>query len=166
MTPGAIVAAAGAFAALALCAFLLRWWAAVRRLPAYDRPAITWTPWFRPAGLAVLAALGLAGLAAAAWASRGVAAAWVLSAAAGAGAAAWRRSPARRRAGLVRRIGAWERARPGEDPVARRQGFVLALHPEWGRDFSAQLAADCPDAASLARWIVRVEDQARVRPRR
>lgn len=165
MRAGPILAAAAAFAALAACAFLLRWWAGVRRLPAYDRPAATWTRWFRPAGVAVLVALALGGLAAAVRAGPWVGAAWIASAAAGAAAAAWRRAPARRRALLARRIDAWERAHPGEDPVARRQGFVIALHPEWGREFSAQLAVDCPDATSLARWIVRVEDRALVRRR-
>lgn len=156
-----------ASAALAAAAVgLLSWWARISRLPAYDRPAVTWQPRFRPVFAAACVVLCAASCAAAIVAHPAAGLLWSAGGIVALGAVVVRRSESVRarvvRARFVRHAG---RAPADADPLAVRAEFVRALHPEWGPDLAGQIAADCADADALGRWIARVERHALVRRR-
>lgn len=161
MSTGPYWFALAAFGSLLVAEGLRAWWRKTRMRPTFDQPAWTWNRWFRPAGAAGLvliygAALTLAGLAHPGWA---------LALAAAALAAELFRSrlhsPTRRREQLERRFEHFTNDHPDLAPPACRQAFLLEIHPEWGRELCAQIAADCPEPRSLAGWTQRLEEQAR-----
>jgi hypothetical protein len=167
MFPLRILAGLAGAGLLAGAALLFAWWERIRRLATYDRPPITWQRWFRPAfvtggGFAAAAGSVLLGLAAAHPLGAALPAAALLV-----GYALHRvRSSGRVRAyALERRLARFAAARDGAEPSAVRLAFVLDVHPEWGHDLAAQIAADCAGDVALARWVARIEKHALLRYR-